>query len=147
MDKLDNVSIFISEGACAKDIVAEMEARGEEVPRDAFGHVKLDKVNPGEWFAKQFAAKIGAEKVMVQKSGYYSRAAAPNHEDRALILKCANLGVDSALAGVSGCVGEDEDQNCELRAIEFPRIKGGKHFDLTTQWFVDMMGEIGQPIV
>ena len=84
---------------------------------------------------------------MVQKSGYYSRAAAPNHEDRALILKCCNLGVDSALAGVSGCVGEDEDQNCELRAIEFPRIKGGKHFDLTTQWFVDMMGEIGQPIV
>ena len=147
MDRLDNVSIFISEGACAKDIVAEMEARGEEVPRDAFGHVKLDKVNPGEWFAKQFAAKIGAEKVMVQKSGYYSRAAAPNHEDRALIKKCADLGVDSALAGVSGCVGEDEDQNFELRAIEFPRIKGGKHFDLKTQWFVDMMGEIGQPIV
>ena len=46
--------------------------------RDAFGHVKLDKVNPGAYFAKQFAAKIGAEKVMVQKSGYYSRAAAPS---------------------------------------------------------------------
>lgn len=39
------------------------EEKGEEVPRDAFGHIKLDKVNPGAWFAKQFADKIGAEKV------------------------------------------------------------------------------------
>ena len=28
---------------------------GEEVPRDPFGHVQLDKVNPGAWFGKQFA--------------------------------------------------------------------------------------------
>ena len=36
-----------------------MEAPGEEVPRDPFGHVKLDKVNPGAWFAKQFAERLG----------------------------------------------------------------------------------------
>ncbi len=60
-----------------EDIVKEKEARGEEVPRDAFGHVKLDAVMPGEWFGKQFAAMIGAEKVLVQKSGYFSRSASP----------------------------------------------------------------------
>lgn len=69
MDENDCVNIFISEGAGVKTIVAEMEAKGEEVPRDAFGHVKLDAVNPGKWFGKQFAEMLGAEKVLVQKSG------------------------------------------------------------------------------
>ena len=55
-----------------------MEAAGEEIPRDPFGHVMLDKVNPGAWFASKFAEKLNAEKVMIQKSGYYSRAAAAN---------------------------------------------------------------------
>ena len=39
-----------------------MQARGDEVPRDAFGHVKIDKINPGTWFADQFAPMIGADK-------------------------------------------------------------------------------------
>jgi len=69
MDEQDCVNLFISEGAGVLDIVKEMEAKGEDVPRDAFGHVRLDKVNPGQWFGKQFAEMIGAEKVMVQKSG------------------------------------------------------------------------------
>jgi len=66
MDNLDCVNIFLSEGAGVKDIVAEMEAKGEEVPCDAFGHVKLDKINPGHWFAATFAPMIKAEKVLVQ---------------------------------------------------------------------------------
>ena len=69
MDSVGNVTIFLSEGAGLDSIVAEMEQSGEEVPRDPFGHVKIAEVNPGEWFAKQFAARVGAEKVLVQKSG------------------------------------------------------------------------------
>ena len=42
MDEVGNVTIFLSEGAGLDSIVAEMEAAGEEVPRDPFGHVKLD---------------------------------------------------------------------------------------------------------
>jgi pyrophosphate--fructose-6-phosphate 1-phosphotransferase len=34
--------------------------------------VKIDKINPGEWFAKRFAKMLGAEKVLVQKSGYFA---------------------------------------------------------------------------
>jgi len=60
MDTHDCVNIFLSEGAGVHDIVAQLEARGESVPRDAFGHVKLDKVQPGAYFAKQFAEKLGA---------------------------------------------------------------------------------------
>src|SRR5690625_2081053 len=78
MDELGNVNIFLSEGAGVPEIIAELEAKGEEVQRDPFGHVKLDTINPGQWFAKQFAELIGAEKVMVQKSGYFSRSAPAN---------------------------------------------------------------------
>ena len=43
----DCVNLFLSEGAGVGEIVAAMEAAGEEVPRDPFGHVQLDKINPG----------------------------------------------------------------------------------------------------
>ena len=144
MDELDCVNIFISEGAGVQSIVDEMQASGQEVPRDAFGHVKLDKINPGEWFAKQFSGKVGAEKVLVQKSGYFARSAAPNAEDLELIGACAELAVRSALEGVQGVIGHDEDQGRELRAIEFPRVRGGKPFDAQTPWFIDLLSEIGQ---
>ena len=45
----------------ATSIVAELERSGEEVARDPFGHVRIDKVNPGEWFASKFADRLGAE--------------------------------------------------------------------------------------
>ena len=144
MDENDCVNIFISEGAGLEAIVAQMTAAGEEVPRDAFGHVKLDAVNPGKWFGKQFADMLNAEKVLVQKSGYFARAAAANKEDLKLIKRCANKAVECALKRVSGVVGEDEDQGDELRAIEFPRIKGGKPFDIDVKWFGKLLAAIGQ---
>jgi diphosphate-dependent phosphofructokinase len=144
MDTKGSVNVFVSEGAAVADIVAEIVASGGEVERDAFGHVKLDKVNVGAWFAKKFADLIGAEKAQVQKSGYYARASAANEADLALIATMVDMAAQSALAGISGVIGHDDDHNNELRAIEFPRIKGGKPFDATTPWFVEMLKAIGQ---
>ena len=144
MDTYDCVNIFVSEGACVPTIIEEMKARGEEVPHDAFGHPRLDKVNVGAWFAKQFGEMLGAEKTMVQKSGYYSRASAPTAKDLDLIQACAKKAVECALAGIGGVVGEDEDKNGELRACEFPRIKGGKPFDFSQPWFQELLHAIGQ---
>jgi pyrophosphate--fructose-6-phosphate 1-phosphotransferase len=144
MDREDCVNLFISEGAGVAEIVAAMEAAGEEVPRDPFGHVMLDKINPGQWFAKQFAAELGADKVLVQKSGYFSRSAAANAADLALIRQCTDYAVDAALRGESGVVGQDEERGDELRAIEFERIKGGKKFDVSAPWFTQLLSEIGQ---
>ena len=144
MDEIDNVNIFISEGAGVESIVKEMEAAGETVPRDAFGHVKLDAVNPGVWFGKQFAGLLDAEKVLTQKSGYYARAAASNEADLKLIKACCDKAVECAIAGIGGVIGQDDDQNDELRAIEFPRIAGGKPFDIDSDWFTDLLNEIGQ---
>ncbi len=145
MDRVDNVNIFISEGAGVESIIAEMQAKGQEVPRDAFGHVKLDAINPGKWFGEQFAKMLGAEKVLVQKSGYFARAAAANAADLRLIKSCTDLAVECALRRESGVIGHDEDQGGVLRAIEFPRIKGGKPFDTTTSWFGTLLNQIGQP--
>jgi pyrophosphate--fructose-6-phosphate 1-phosphotransferase len=145
MDEFDCVNIFISEGAGVADIVKQMEAEGEAVPRDAFGHVKLDAVNPGKYFAEQFAKKIEAEKVMVQKSGYYSRAAAANEDDLRLIKSCVDLAVECAHRHQGGVIGHDEDNANVLRAIEFERIKGGKPFDIGLEWFNDLLAAIGQP--
>jgi diphosphate-dependent phosphofructokinase len=144
MDQQDGVNLFISEGAGVNEIVAAMEAAGEEVPRDAFGHVHLDKINPGQWFAKQFAAELGAEKVLVQKSGYFSRSAAANAADLALIRECTRYAVDAALRGESGVIGEDEERGGELRAIEFERIAGGKAFEPSVPWFTDLLRDLGQ---
>ncbi len=145
MDEHDNVNLFISEGAGVEDIIHQMEAAGQTVVRDAFGHVKLDTINPGAYFAKEFAKRLNAEKTLVQKSGYYSRAAAANAEDQALIKQCAHLAVDCALRREGGVMGEDEDQGNTLRAIEFPRIKGGKPFDIDQPWFDKLLQHIGQP--
>jgi diphosphate-dependent phosphofructokinase len=145
MDEVGNVTIFLSEGAGLDSIVAELEKSGKEVPRDPFGHVKLDKVNPGAWFGAQFAKRLGAEKVMIQKSGYFSRSAAANQADLDLIKQCTDLAVDSALAGTPGVIGQDEENGDHLSAIAFDRIKGGKPFDITQPWFTEMIEAIGQP--
>jgi diphosphate-dependent phosphofructokinase len=145
MDKKDCVTIFLSEGAGVSDIVAEMAARGEEAERDAFGHVKIDKINPGAWFAKRFADMVGAEKTLVQKSGYFARSAKANKEDLALIKLMVKHAVKSGFRGESGVVGHDDDKKNILRTIEFPRIKGGKEFDTKTKWFEKLLKDIGQP--
>lgn len=138
------VNLFISEGAGAPEIVAEMERSGESVPRDAFGHVKLDAVNPGAWLARRLAADLGAEKTLVAKSGYFARSAPANAEDRKLIADCVATAVRAAGDGVPGLVGHDEERSGDLRAIEFSRVKGGKPFDATAPWFAGLLEQIGQ---
>lgn len=144
MDEKDSINIFLSEGAGVESVVAELEASGQTVPRDAFGHVRLDEVNPGQWFAKQFSKMLDAEKVLVQKSGYFARSSAPNAKDLELITRSAAMAVDEALKGNSGVIGLDEDSGDTLRCIDFSRIKGGKPFDTSQEWYINMLKEIGQ---
>ena len=144
MDEKDGVNIFLSEGAGLETIVRKMESNGEEVPRDAFSHVRLDEINPGQWFAKQFAKALDAEKVLVQKSGYFARSAKANEQDLELIKQSAFFGAEKAITGESGVAGLDDDHGQELRLIDFERIKGGKPFDVNTDWYQSMLKEIGQ---
>ena len=91
MDEKDSVNIFLSEGAGTEIIITELESEGKKVERDAFGHVALDSLNPGQWFAKQLTDKLSADKTLVQKSGYFARSAAPNEKDLQLIKSSSGI--------------------------------------------------------
>ena len=142
MNKYDCVNIFLSEGAGQQLIIDEKTKNGEHIERDAFGHVRLDDLNPGKWFAKEFSKRLSANKVLIQKSGYFSRSAKPNLKDLELIIKCADKAVESAVKGISGVVGWDEENNNTLTTIKFNRIKGGKPFDTNQAWYTKMLTEI-----
>ena len=144
MDENDCVNIFLSEGAGMDTIVREIESRGESVPRDAFGHVRLDDINPGNWFAKQLSEALDADKTLIQKSGYFARSAKPGSRDLELIKESAFMAAESAINGQSGLVGLDENNSGNLSLIDLQLIKGGKEFDTSQPWFIDLLREIGQ---
>jgi len=144
MDENDCVNIFLSEGAGRDAIVREMESQGQEVPLDAFGHVRLHDINPGQWFAKQFAEALDADKTLVQKSGYFARSARPGSRDLDLIKRSSFMAAECALEGRSGVVGLDENQGGELGLIDLQSISGGKAFDTNLPWFHEMLSDIGQ---
>ena len=144
MDENDCVNIFLSEGAGMDTIVREIESRGESVPRDAFGHVRLDDINPGKWFAKQLSEALDADKTLIQKSGYFARSAKPGSRDLELIKESAFMAAESAINGQSGLVGLDENNSGNLSLIDLQLIKGGKEFDTSQPWFIDLLREIGQ---
>ena len=144
MDEKDSVNIFLSEGAGTDTIINELESEGKKVERDAFGHVALDSLNPGQWFAKQFTDKLSADKTLVQKSGYFARSAAPNEKDLQLIKSSCMFAAENAFNGQSGVVGLDNDNNKQMSLIDFKRIKGGKPFDINQEWFISLLTEIGQ---
>ena len=91
------------------------------------------------WFAKKLGNRLKANKVLVQKSGYFGRSSKANTQDLALIFEVAGKAVESAIAGISGVVGWDEENNNNLTCIAFDRIKGGKPFDTSQKWYQDMM--------
>ncbi len=62
-----------------------------------------------------------------------------------LIKQMTDFAVDSAMAGIPGVIGHDEERGDELRAIEFDRIKGGKRFDISNAEYVELLSRIGQP--
>jgi pyrophosphate--fructose-6-phosphate 1-phosphotransferase len=41
-------------------------------------------------------------------------------------------------------VGQDDERDGELRAIEFERIAGGRKFDVSVPWFTDLLKDLGQ---
>ena len=54
------------------------------------------------------------------------------------------FAVDSALKANSGVKAMDEDNKNLMSCIDFNRIKGGKSFNINTNWFIEILNEIGQ---
>jgi pyrophosphate--fructose-6-phosphate 1-phosphotransferase len=146
MDRKDCVTIFLSARALALK-TSLPKCRRVAKSRSAMPSVTcLDTINPGKWFAEQFA-KHGRRREDPRAEERLFRPLRPaNAEDFKLIDTCVLKAVECAKAGVTGLIGHDEERGNELRAIEFPRIKGGKAFDTTQPWFQDLLKEIGQPM-
>ena len=141
MDKYDCVNVFFSEGAGLNEIINDMKSNKKDIKYDAFGHVRLDEINPGKWFSNIFKKELNADKVLVQKSGYFARSAKPNKEDLKLIKDSASLAVKCAIEGnKSGVIGLKD----HLELIDFSLIKGGKPFDYNEEWFKKLTEEINQ---
>jgi pyrophosphate--fructose-6-phosphate 1-phosphotransferase len=144
MDRLGCVNIFVSEDACSEDIVEELENQGKEIGRDIFGRPQLPGISPAKWLGKKLAKTINAEKLLVQRSGYFVRSAAPNVSDLTLIQSCVGMAVESAFRGDSGLIGHDEENSNKLRCIEFLRVKGGKTLNLKDPAVLSLLEAIGQ---
>ena len=141
MDKYDCVNVFFSEGAGLNEIINDMNSNKKDIKYDAFGHIRLDEINPGKWFSNIFKKELNADKVLVQKSGYFARSAKPNKEDLKLIKDSASLAVKCAIEGnKSGVIGLKD----HLELIDFSLIKGGKPFDYNEKWFKKLTEEINQ---
>ena len=143
MNKFDCVNIFLSEGAGIDNILDEKKKKGEIIKKDAFGHVRLDEINPGNWFADYFKSELKCDKVLVQKSGYFSRSGHPNKQDLKLIEKSCKYAVNSAMNNQSGVIGI-RDETDKMDIIKFSEIKGGKPFDVHSTWFLELLKEINQ---
>lgn len=142
MDKYDCVNIFLSEGAGIDLIIEDAKKSKKTVLYDAFGHVRLDELNAGKWFSEKFGKKLNADKILIQKSGYFSRSAKANQKDLDLIFALCDYAVKSAKICRSGVVGWDENNNNKLSCIDFEEIRGGKSFDISIDWYKKMMNEI-----
>ena len=95
-------------------------------------------------FTEKMKLELNADKVLVQKSGYFSRSAPSSKEDLKIIFKTVDVAIESAVNDRSGVVGFDEDNNNKLDCINFNRIKGGKPFDINSDWYLEIMKQIGQ---
>jgi len=139
------VNVFMCEGVDADRLAAEMEATGHTVKKDASENLALDEINVGKYFAERLAQMVHAEKVIVQKSGYFARSAKANEFDKELIRKFAKLAVESAISNIVGCIGQNQNQiDMMIGVIDFKDIKGHKPFDISTAWFQEMLKDIGQ---
>lgn len=144
INRVGNVNLFVGEGAGIESILEDLQRRDMPIPRDAFGHVKLDMINPGKWFGNQFAEMLHAEKTLVQKSGYFARSAPADDFDLDLIHRTVKAAVRFAQERKSGVVGLDEDRQNEMSLVDFSRIRGGKPFNAQLADFQQMLREIGQ---
>ena len=143
IDDVDCANIFLSEGAGVNNIIKEMKKNNKEVKYDAFGHVRLDEINPGKWYADYFKDKLECDKILVKKSGYFARSSAPNVEDLKLINRTSHHAVKCGIEKKSCVVGLSDESN-QIDCIDFSEIKGGKIFDIKTDWYLAMISDIGQ---
>ena len=88
---------------------------------------------------------MNADKVLVQKSGYFARSSEPDNDDINLINQTANKAFNCALNMKSCVVGLHQDTN-NIECIDISEIQGGKAFNINEDWFVELLKSTNQSI-
>jgi len=135
------LNLFVCEGAFLNEISEDIKESGQSLQKDAFGHIKLDSINPAKWFSQLIAKTINFDRILIQKSGYFARSAAPNGDDLKYTFKICDFAFKNALESNSGVIGEDE-RTGELSCIDFNEIRGDKGLDVNSKWFLDLVDRI-----
>ncbi len=81
------------------------------------------------------------DRVLIQKSGYFSRSSSPNQSDLDYIFKICDFGFNEAIKGNSGVAGENQKTN-KFECIDFNDIKGDKRLDIQSDWFKSLNNRI-----
>ena len=151
MDRCDNVNIFVAQGTANAQIEAELRHAGKDIERHpTLGYAVIDTA---EWLANKLKAGLKAEKVLIQRSGVFVRAAPSGEKDLRLTQSCVNYAVDVVLGAVHAAlppscafvVGHDERHASRLGLIEVAALSHKRPFDVTVPWFTQLLGAIGQP--
>ena len=141
MQEAKCLNLFICEGAFLNEISEDIKKSGQLIQKDAFGHIKLDLINTAKWFSEVISKKINFDRILIQKSGYFARSAAPSDDDLEYIFKICDFAFKNALESNSGIIGEDE-RTGELSCIDFNDIRGDKGLDINSKWFLDLVDKI-----
>ena len=137
INRVGCLNIFVSEGAFTQEISDELKSESSSIDRDAFGHIKLDSIDTGKWLSKILLKKIKIDRVLIQKSGYFSRSSPPSQNDLDYIFKICDFAFNQAISGTSGLAAEDE-RTGKLSCISFNDIKGDKGLDIQSDWYKNL---------
>ena len=121
MDDYDNVNIFISEGAGLETIVKEMEAAGEEVPRDAFGHAKLGGCAAvlASWQKRDLGKELNTRNFNAVIPSYLYRSGKPTQVDRDNAIRLGTaIGGSTNLALHIPAIGYEADSEVTMARFE-----------------------------
>lgn len=141
MENIGCLNIFVCEGSFSDKIAEQLENNGENVEKDAFGHIRLDSIDTGKWLSEILKKEIEIDRVLIQKSGYFARSSKPAEEEVSYISKICDFAFIMSQKNTSGVAGEDE-RTGKLQVIDFNDIKGDKPFDIGQDWFKELMSKI-----
>tara|TARA_Y100001968_G_C19066188_1_gene576100 strand:- start:130 stop:705 length:576 start_codon:yes stop_codon:yes gene_type:complete len=137
INRVNCLNVFVSEGT----FLNEISNQHTNMDTDAFGHIKLDSIDTGKWLSELISKEMRIDKVLVQKSGYFSRSSAPSQDDINYIFKICDFGFKQAIQGNSGVAAEDQRTDV-LACIDFNEIKGDKKLNIQSNWFKKLDREI-----
>lgn len=144
-ERLGSLNLFVSEGVGLDSMVSLIEADGKKLERDAFGHIKMADVNVGQWIGKELQKRIGAKKLLVQKSGYFARSARANAADLHRIQSYIDYAVECAFNRQSGLIGQDTRYHNQLRCIEFEAVSGNRPLNVQDPGIKAFLTQIHDP--